>query len=162
MSAMAVDQERLWTVRNEVVTLRTREPRQFIEVTELVQERVRLSGVADGIVLVQSQHTTASVMVNEDEPLLLSDMDRLLERLVPQDLRYGHDDFSRRAATLPAERTNGASHCRSLLLGAGQTIPVCAGRLQLGCWQRIFFVELDGPQARSLSILVMGLRGPRG
>lgn len=147
---------------SDVVTLRTDAAQQFIELTELVQERVRLSGVVHGLALVQSQHTTTSVMVNEDEPLLQGDMDRLLERLVPDDVRYGHDDFSRRVATLPDERANGAAHCRSLLLGSAQTLPVCDGRLQLGRWQRVFFVELDGPQPRRLSILVLGMRGRRG
>lgn len=147
-----------WEVQSDLVTLRTQQPRQFIDVTELVAERVRRSGIHHGLVSIVTRHTTTAVVVNENEPLLVGDMERLLDRLVPADVRYAHDDFSQRTGIAPDERANGAGHCRSLLLGAGQSLHVVAGELSLGRWQRIFLVELDGPRPRTLSILVMGLR----
>jgi secondary thiamine-phosphate synthase enzyme len=147
-----------WAVFTDSVSLRTETRQQFIEITELVAERVRRSGVVSGLVSIQSRHTTTAVMINEDEPLLLGDMERLLDRLVPPDLRYDHDDLARRVDVPPDERANGAAHCRSLLLGSTQMVHVVGGTLALGRWQRIFLVELDGPRPRTLSILVMGVR----
>jgi secondary thiamine-phosphate synthase enzyme len=159
MSTYPIQQEATWTVYDDLVSLRTEKHEQFIDLTDLVAERVCRSGVRSGLASVQSRHTTAAVAVNEDEPLLREDMRRLFERLAPSDVRYAHDDFSRRAKPEPEERPNGAAHCRSLLLGPCQTLHVREGALQLGRWQRIFLVELDGPRTRSFSVLVIGLRG---
>jgi secondary thiamine-phosphate synthase enzyme len=159
MSTQWVEPQSLWAVYSEVVSLRTQAPQQFIDLTELLAERVRRSGVRHGLASVQVRHTTMAVAVNEDEPLLAEDVARLLDRVAPADIRYGHDDFSRREVVAPDERVNGAAHCRSLLLGASQALHVVDGVLHLGRWQRVFLVELDGPQARSVSVLVLGLRG---
>jgi secondary thiamine-phosphate synthase enzyme len=146
---------------SDAVTLRTELPRQFIDVTELVSERVRRSGIVDGLVSVQSRHTTTAVVVNEDEPLLQGDFWALLDRLCPDTVEYGHDDMDRRRDPMADERPNGAAHCQALLLGSCQTLNVSGGVLQLGRWQRILLVELDGPRARMLSIAVAGQRGGR-
>ena len=160
MSSPSIDRTAAaWQAESDAITLRTQAQRQFIDVTELVAERVRRSGVTHGLASIQTLHTTTAIVVNEDEPLLHEDMERLMERLVPSDVRYAHDDFARRAAVAPDERVNGAAHCRSLLLGATQMFQVVDGALLLGRWQRIFLVECDGPQPRTLSVLVMGLRG---
>lgn len=146
---------------SDAVTLRTELPRQFIDVTELVTERVRRSGIADGLVSVQSRHTTTAVVVNEDEPLLQGDFWAMLDRLCPPDAAYAHDDMDRRQDPLADERPNGASHCQALLLGSSQTLNVSGGAVQLGRWQRVLLVELDGPRTRTLSIAVVGQRGAR-
>jgi secondary thiamine-phosphate synthase enzyme len=159
MSAHPIPHEAVFTVYDDVVSLRTEKRVQFVDLTDLVAERVRRSGVVFGLASVQVHHTTAALVVNEDEPLLLDDARRLLERVAPSDVCYGHDDFSRRATPEPEERPNGAAHCRSLLLGASQTLHVRSGALQLGRWQRLFLVELDGPRPRRFSILVLGARG---
>lgn len=159
MASPIVDRGSPWEVVSDAVTLRTQAVRQFIDLTDWVAERVRQAGVRHGLVSLATRHTTTALVVNEDEPLLLEDMDHLLERLVPSDLRYGHDDLARRVGVDPQERANGAAHCRSLLLGAGQTLHIVGGALQLGRWQRVFLVELDGPRPRTVSLLVMGLRG---
>jgi secondary thiamine-phosphate synthase enzyme len=160
MSSPSIDRAAAaWQAESDAITLRTQARRQLIDVTELVAERVRRSGVRNGLASIQTLHTTTAIVVNEDEPLLHEDMERLLERLVPSEVRYAHDDFARRAAVAPDERVNGAAHCRSLLLGATQVFQVVDGALRLGRWQRIFLVECDGPQPRTVSVLVMGLRG---
>jgi secondary thiamine-phosphate synthase enzyme len=156
MNLISADQGAAWTVYTDSVTLRTEGVRQFVEVTELVAERVRRSGVRHGLVSVQSLHTTTAIVVNEDEPLLLGDFAHLLDRTAPGDLRYDHDDFARRAAVTPDERANGAAHCRALVLGSTQTLHVVDGMLRLGRWQRLFLVELDGPRERVVSIVVLG------
>jgi secondary thiamine-phosphate synthase enzyme len=162
MSIGILGPETAWAVFADAVTLRTEARQQFIDLTELVAERVRRSGVQRGIVSIQTRHTTTAVVVNEDEPLLQGDMERMLERLAPRDLRYDHDDLSRRLGVPPDERANGAAHCRSLLLGSTQALHVIDGAVALGPWQRILFLELDGPRPRTISILVMGARGDHG
>jgi secondary thiamine-phosphate synthase enzyme len=159
MNLIKADQGAAWTVFTDVVSLRTEGVRQFVEMTELVAERVRRSGVRQGLVSIQSHHTTTAIVVNEDEPLLLGDFAHLLDRVAPGDLRYDHDDFGRRSSVALDERANGAAHCRSLVLGSTQTLHVIEGVLQLGRWQRLFLVELDGPRERTVSIVVLGIAG---
>ena len=144
---------------SDLVEIRTEERLQFIDLTALVAERVRRSGVWLGVVCVQTRHTTAAITVNENEPFLVEDMKALLERLAPRDARYAHDDRLRRGGDLPpGESENGDAHCRALLLGASLTLTIVGGELQLGRWQSLFLVELDGPRKRSVSLVVLGTR----
>jgi len=158
-ASLFVNVERGTAVRvcRDLVELRTETAVQFVDLTELVGERVRRSGVVEGVVVVQSRHTTASVIVNENEPLLLEDLRDLLERWAPAGARYRHNDLSARVAPPPDERANGHSHARALLLGTSVCLNVADGRIDLGFWQSIFLVELDGPRRRSLSVQVMGV-----
>jgi secondary thiamine-phosphate synthase enzyme len=110
-----------------------------------------------GLVNIQTLHTTSAVVVNEHEPLLLTDMAELLERVAPQGAVYRHDNISLRGSNcVLGERPNGHSHCRALLLAPSVCLNVVNGRPQLGRWQRIFFVELDGPRTRDVSVLLVG------
>ena len=143
-------------VSSDLVSLRTEERLQFIDLTELVAERVRRSGIGHGLVCAQSRHTTAAVIVNENEPLLIDDFKRMLERLAPRGARYRHNQLHRRRNLAPDESRNGDAHCRALLLGASETLAVVDGALHLGRWQRVFLVELDGPRRRRVCVTVMG------
>jgi secondary thiamine-phosphate synthase enzyme len=144
-------------VSSDVVELQTEERLQFVDLTELVAERVRRSGIGHGLVCVQSRHTTTAVVVNENEPLLIEDAKRMLERVAPRDALYGHNELHRRRDVAPDESRNGDAHCRALLLGSSETLAVAGGALQLGRWQRVFLVELDGPRRRTVCVVVMGL-----
>jgi secondary thiamine-phosphate synthase enzyme len=135
----------------------TSRPTEFVDLTDRVQALVAEAGVQTGIVNIQSLHTTAAIVLNEHEPLLLTDFAALLERTAPLGAAYRHDDLSIRAVNLlPDERVNGHAHCRALLLSPSACLNIVGGRLQLGRWQRIFLVELDGPRVRDLSILLVG------
>ena len=121
---------------------------------------MRLSGISDGTVTVQSMHTTAAILVNENEPLLLDDLGRVLAGWAPAHARYSHDDFERRTANMtPDERPNGHAHARAMALQASTTLAVIGDDVQLGRWQRIFLVELDGPRAREVVVTTAGLPG---
>jgi secondary thiamine-phosphate synthase enzyme len=124
-----------------------------------VAERVRRSGVGDGIVTVQSLHTTAGLFVNEGEPLLLKDFRDLMERWAPADARYRHNDLAARPEAPPEERPNGHAHARALFLGVSVCLNVADGEIDLGDWQSVFLVELDGPRRREVSIQVLGVPG---
>ena len=143
--------------RHTRLRIETDRPTQFIDITDLIEDFVAASGVSFGIVNIQSLHTTTAVVLNEHEPLRLSDFTTMLARTVPRALFYRHDDFETRTVNMfPDERPNGHSHCRALLLGASAALNVADGRLQRGQWQRIFFVELDGPRCREISVLLAG------
>lgn len=133
---------------------------QFIDVTDDVTYAVDRSHVTQGMALVYSPHTTCAVLVNERESGFIEDFDELLESLVPKDQGYRHDDLARRTENLeddPHEIPNGHAHCRQALLGSSsETIPIVDGRLLLGRWQRVFFLELDRARDRKVLIEVMG------
>ena len=142
---------------HDLLELRTDARTRFVDLTAWVREAVRTSGVAQGYVQVQTLHTTAAIVLNEAEPLLLEDFEAFLSRLAPADGSYAHDDLTRRVVNLvPGERANGHAHAQALLLGASKTCNVLEGRVELGRWQSILLVELDGPRKRSISVPVVG------
>lgn len=134
----------------------TRAP-QFIDVTDTVTELLADSGLKSGIVVVTSQHTTASIKVNENEPELLCDMEEFLRSIAPAGNYYRHNDFSIRTVNMEEDECpNAHSHCQHLLLTASESIPVIAGKLVLGKWQRLFLVELDRPRPRNVVVSFIG------
>jgi secondary thiamine-phosphate synthase enzyme len=144
------------TRRDTRIRITTRRPTEFIDLTVRLQQIVTDARIDSGILNVQTLHTTSAIVVNEHEPLLLADFESLLARLAPDDGRYRHDDTASRTVNLTdAERPNGHSHCRALFLPPSASLNVVLGRLQLGRWQRVFFVELDGPRERELSVVVL-------
>ena len=125
--------------------------------TEQVASVVRRSAVSQGWVSVFSRHTTAAVVIQENEPLLLKDMDTMLERLSAAGGTYEHNDLSRRVGEMdPEECANGHAHCQHLLLGSSEQVPIVQGRMELGRWQRIFLLELDRARDRQVLVQVFG------
>jgi secondary thiamine-phosphate synthase enzyme len=145
--------------RHTTLFVETRQPTDFIDITSHLDAFVASSGIVFGVLNVQSLHTTAALGVNEHEPLLLDDMAALLTRLAPPDAVYRHDETHAAAAQSGHERPNGHSHCRAMLLAPSVTLNVAGGLVQLGRWQRVFLIELDGPRARELSLLAFGCAG---
>lgn len=137
------------------LAVRTSERFAFVDLTTQVAEAVLAAGVGTGVAHVHTCHTTTGLVLNENEPLLLGDLRRTLERLVPEHAAYAHDDIGRRGCP-PEEPRNGAAHCRALLLPSSQCLPIRHGRLALGRWQSLFLVELDGPRQRMLRLTVTG------
>ncbi len=142
------------------ICLTTRHPIEFIDLTDRLEKLVADAGVPFGILNIQTLHTTTAVVVNEHEPLLLADFQRLLESAAPYDGCYRHDDATARTVNITAvERPNGHAHCRALLLPSSVSLNVTSGRLLLGRWQRVFLVELDGPRDREISVLLLAQGG---
>lgn len=137
------------------IVLHTSQRFAFVDLTAEIAERVIAAGVRTGVAHVHTSHTTTALVLNENEPLLLQDLRRTLERLVPDRAPYAHDDIARRRCP-PDEPRNGAAHCRALLLPSSQCLPIQKGRLALGCWQSLLLVELDGPRRRTLRLTVTG------
>jgi secondary thiamine-phosphate synthase enzyme len=146
--------------RHTTVRISTHHPTEFIDLTDRLEVLIAESGIRFGVANVQTLHTTTAIIVNEHEPLLLTDFARLLENAVPRHALYRHDDTMVRTVNVtPDERVNGHAHCRALLLGPSACLNVLEGRLQLGRWQRVFLAELDGPREREISVLIAGEGG---
>jgi secondary thiamine-phosphate synthase enzyme len=144
-----------------VVSVVTRLPLEFVDLTPMLSTIVEGLGVREAVMTLHTRHTTTGLMINEHEPLLLADLEAMFERLVPASASYGHDDFGRRSVNLIAgERRNGHAHCRAALLRTSESIPIVGGALALGRWQRIFLVEFDGPQRREVSVTIAGTLRP--
>ena len=140
------------------ISVVTREATEFVDLTPTLVALVQSLGVREGLLTVQTLHTTTGVMINEHEPLLLGDLKAMFERLVPAG-RYDHDDFERRTVNLtPDERVNGHAHCRAALLRTSESLPIVNGALTLGRWQRVFLVEFDGPRRREVSVALVATR----
>jgi secondary thiamine-phosphate synthase enzyme len=133
---------------------------EFIDLTDDVAQTVEKSDVRNGMALVYSPHTTCAVIINEREAGFISDFEELIHDLVPAGRDYRHDDMSVRTENLTDEDhefPNGHAHCKQALIGsASQTIPIIDGELQLGQWQRVFFIELDRARDRKVFIQVLG------
>ena len=152
--------ERTTAFGHTTLRIETERPTQFIDITDCVESRIAGAGIRTGLANIQTLHTTTAVIVNEHEPLLLADAADLLERIAPEDAIYRHDNVTLRTVNcVLGERPNGHSHCRALLLAPSVSLNIADGRLQLGRWQRLFLVELDGPRSRSVSVLLIGEGG---
>ena len=124
--------------------IRTTAKRAMVDLTARVAEIVARSGLAEGLCSVYVPHATAAIVINEnDDPNVCTDVLDALDRLIPAGI-WRHDRVD----------GNAASHIQATILGPGETIPVKDGRLQLGTWQAVMLVELDGPRERRVLVTV--------
>jgi thiamine phosphate synthase YjbQ (UPF0047 family) len=144
-------------------TFRTERRREFVRITEDVEDAVREAGIAEGMVLVSAMHITAGVWVNDDEPGIQADALEWLDKLAPPSWREPDGDVARALAPNPGDyrhhrggEDNGDAHLKNLLVHHQVIVPVTAGRLDLGPWQQIFYAEFDGGRPKRLVIKVMG------
>ncbi|GBE17151.1 hypothetical protein BMS3Abin15_00987 [bacterium BMS3Abin15] len=130
---------------------------EFIDITDKVQEVVDNSGIREGQVTIYAPHTTMGIVVNHNESMLTQDFMRVLYKLVPIDDQYSHDLFELRRSKMADGRSNGHSHCKSMLVGISETIPVEKGKPMMTERQSIFAVEFDGARTRDITVQVIGL-----
>ena len=129
----------------------------FIDFTDEVEKFVSASQIKNGLVNLQTMHTTASLFLNENEPLLLEDFKKHLSQISPKSAAYNHNDFTRRTVNMcDGECQNGHSHCRALHLPSDLVLNIINGKMQLGQWQRIFLIELDKSKPRRVQVQAMG------
>lgn len=131
----------------EYLTFNTREHRAYVHITPQIEAIVNKSGIKDGMVLVSAMHITAAIYVNDDENGLIQDIDEWLEKLAPSGKPYRHHQTG---------EDNGDSHLKSLLVHHQVIVPVTAGKLDFGPWQRIFYAEFDGQRDKRVVVKVMG------
>ncbi len=116
----------------------------FVDITSRLLEAVRELGVADGALVAYVPHTTAGITINENaDPSVRADLEMALDRLVPGTLPFAHGEG------------NSDAHVKASLMGSSVTIPLAAGRLQLGTWQGVYLAEFDGPRLRRVVVTVL-------
>jgi secondary thiamine-phosphate synthase enzyme len=125
---------------------------QVLDITKQIRDVLLTADVKEGIILVNSLHTTCALFVNEFQGALVEDLKSMVERLVP-DGGYRHDD----PRYSDCERGNASSHLRAALLGRSVAVGVTGGELALGRFQSIIFAELDGPRSRTIDVQIMGV-----
>jgi len=131
-------------VFNESFTFSTRGEIDFIDLTDEVEEVVRKSGIRNGLAHVFAPHATGILILTEYESSLENDIKNILEKLIPKRATYQHP-------------SNAHSHLRSMLLCPDRTLPVIDGRVVLGTWQSLVFVETDvHPRHRTVVIQIIG------
>jgi len=144
-------------ISHKTLEFQTKGEFDFIDFTNEVEKFVSTSQIKNGLVNIQTMHTTASLFLNENEPMLLDDFKNHLMGFFPKDLGYNHNDFTRRTVHMHEDECKNAhSHCQSLHLPSNLVLNIIDGKLQLGQWQRIFLTELDKPKPRKVQIQIMG------
>ena len=138
---------------NRVLDWITSDRTQLINITDRINEIVRKSGVHDGIVHLQSLHTTTAVFLNEWQDALLHDVKQFLEEVVAREVDWRHNDPQHS----DCERKNADSHLRGMLMGQTLSLQVRNSCVLLGTWQSIILAEFDGPRSRSMSVQVSGV-----
>ena len=131
----------------------TKKQTEYINITEKVAELVRESGIKNGIAFVITAHTTSGITVNECLECLQSDMEVLMQDLVPEDRPYAH---ARMLHSYGTTAGNAPGHLRGMLTNNHAVFPVCDGELVKGHAAEVFFAEYDGPQNRKVYVQVMG------
>jgi secondary thiamine-phosphate synthase enzyme len=131
----------------EYLTFRTRNHREYINITPRVEAALAKSGIAEGMILISAMHITAGVYVNDAEDGLIRDIDEWLEGLAPFREDYRHHRTG---------ETNGDSHLKSLLVHHEVIVPVTKGKLDFGPWQQVYYAEFDGQRPKRVIIKVMG------
>ena len=117
------------------------------DIVAILNETSKENKIENGIVNIFTKHSTSAIRVNENEKGLLLDFEKALKDIVKEKDNYKHDFID----------NNAASHIRAFFLGSSETIPIVDGRLDLGTWQSIFFVELDGPRSnRTVELTFIG------
>ncbi len=122
------------------IAINTQSRREIIDITESVERLVNDLSFGDGLIDLFVPHATAALVLNEGERGLIQDFLSMFERLVPEHGKYMHNSID----------NNADAHLISSLLCKSLVIPVAKGRLELGTWERVLFVELDGPRARKV------------
>lgn len=132
------------TVKSNSFKIDTNKNFEIIDITSKINN---LLDINEGIVSIFSRHSTSAIVVNENESGLLSDLEFTLDNLITDKYSYSHDRID----------NNARSHLKSFLLSSSESLPVKNGKLDLGTWQSVFFIELDGPRrSRTVTLTMVG------
>jgi secondary thiamine-phosphate synthase enzyme len=133
------------------LTFTTKRRQEIIDITDEVEATRRAAGIDEGFVLVSAMHISASVFVNDHEPGLWQDILDWLERDIAA---WDPDRYRHNSGT---GEDNAAAHLRSLTVGHEVIVPVTAGKLDFGPWQRVFYGEWDGRRPKRVILKAMGI-----
>ncbi|MBQ6351155.1 MAG: YjbQ family protein [Methanobrevibacter sp.] len=132
------------TIKNYSFQINTNRNFEIIDITSKINE---LIDIDEGIVSIFSKHSTSAIAVNENESGLLNDFEFMLSNLVSDKFSYEHDRID----------NNAKSHLKSFLLSSSECLPIKNSKIDLGTWQSVFFIELDGPRRnRTVTLTMVG------
>ena len=133
----------------EELWFKTDQRRDYINITQRVEELVLQSGVENGLCLVNAMHITASVYINDAEPGLLQDYDDWLEQLAPHEpvSHYRHNQTG---------EDNGDAHLKRQIMGRGVVVAITDRRLDFGPWEQIYYAEFDGRRRKRVLVKIIG------
>lgn len=115
-------------------------------ITNDIRLVLKKSKISDGILLVYSPHTTTAIIVNENESGLVRDIESAVKSLIPWEKNYIHNSID----------NNAAAHIIGAFVGNSVSLIVENSKLELGTWQSVFFLEIDGPRSRQVKIKIIG------
>lgn len=134
-------------IENIEINLDTNKTFEIIDITSKINEIIANSNISNGIVNIFSKHSTSAICVNENEEGLLEDLEFVLSNIISNKFSYKQDNID----------NNAESHLKSFLLSSSESVPISNNKLNLGTWQSVFFIELDGPRHnRIINITVIG------
>jgi secondary thiamine-phosphate synthase enzyme len=132
------------STRHQELSIRTSKKLESVDVSDLVSRVVEESGIAEGVCVLFVPHTTAAITANEHfDPNVARDILKALGRAVPDEEQWDHPE------------DNAPAHVKATLTGPSLTVPVSGGKLALGQWQGLYFMEYDGPRTRRLSVTII-------
>ena len=132
----------------EVLEFEVPQRRQLLNITPQVEKALRVSGIKEGLCLVNAMNITASVFINDDESGLHADFEKWLERLAPEKpySQYAHNGYE----------DNADAHMKRTVMGREVVVAVTDGRLDFGTWEQIFYGEFDGKRKKRVLIEIIG------
>ncbi len=131
-------------VLNKEITFSTMGEIQFLDLSDKIRELVIESGVRNGIAHIFAPHATGILVLTENDPELLTDIEQLLENLAPKDGDYNHP-------------SNAHAHLRSIIFQPDKTLPIVDGKIEFGTWQSLMFIETDVyPRNRTVRVQIIG------
>lgn len=127
---------------------KTKNRREFINITPDIEKCLRESDISEGLILVNPMHITASVFINDDESGLHSDFERFLEKLAPEKpySQYDHNGFE----------DNADAHIKRTIMGREVVVAITEGKLDFGPWEQIFYGEFDGMRDKRILVKIIG------
>lgn len=128
------------------VSLESKKPIELVNISASLSRALEESGIKEGIMVIFNPHTTAALIINEDESRLVRDFEKALKDLVPWEAPYEHNQID----------DNAPAHLVGAFLGADLNLHISQGKLLLGTWQSVFFAELDGPRSRKVLVKILG------
>jgi secondary thiamine-phosphate synthase enzyme len=135
------------TVFTDYLWFNTKQRQEFVRITDKIEEIVARSGIKEGMVLVSAMHITAGVYVNDWENGLIADFGVWLEKLAPSGLNYRHHQTG---------EDNADAHLKRTIMGHQVTLPITAGKLDLGPWEQVFYAEFDGRRRKRVVLKAIG------
>lgn len=131
------------------LTFNTKNRREYINITDVIDTELKKSGIAEGLCLVNAMHITASVYINDNERGLIQDFDDFLEGLAPHEplSRYRHNNTG---------EDNGDAHIKRSVMGREVVVAVTKGKLDFGPWEQIFYAEFDGRRPKRVLVKIIG------